>query len=69
MIKEVTVIKHFKNTRYWMIMPPFLLTAIIIFFFIPREFRGYYPLFVIIIFWLIYYTWNYIAKKKRNSDT
>ncbi len=48
-------------------MPPFMIAATIILFFIPSEYRGYYPLLVIVVFWMTSHIWNYHAEKKYNK--
>ncbi len=57
------VIKHFKNKRYWILMPPFLITTMLLFSILPYD-KMYYSFFVVIAFWIIYYVWNSYAIKK-----
>jgi hypothetical protein len=58
--------EHFKNKRcYWILMPPFLITFIVLSIFLPNDYRHYSP-FIIIIFWIVYYSLSYYANKKNN---
>ncbi|MBP2006739.1 hypothetical protein [Halobacillus andaensis] len=59
--------KHFKNKRYWILMPTFLLAGIIMFIFLPNEYNGYSFLMVIIL-WVVFHVWNYFAEKKHKSE-
>ena len=65
-LKGVTIIKHLKNKRYWILMPPFLITTMLLFAFLPEEFKPY-SFSVIIIFWVTYSFWNYYAEKKNSN--
>lgn len=49
--------------HYWILMPPFLITFILLFIFLPNGVR-YYSLSLIIVFWIVYYFWDYYAKKR-----
>ena len=55
----------FKNKQYWILMPPFLILTIVLFTFTDNNIYGFS---VIITFWFIYYTWNYIEKKKQTKN-
>jgi hypothetical protein len=46
-------------------MPPFLLTTILLIIFLPNEYKQY-SFLAIIAFWIVYYSWNIYAKKKKN---
>ncbi|MDX8046413.1 hypothetical protein SH601_10510 [Gracilibacillus sp. S3-1-1] len=59
--------KDFKNKRYWILMPPFSIIALLLFIFLPNNYKFFSPL-VIIIFWIVYYVWNYLAEKKNNPN-
>lgn len=52
----------FKNKKYWILMPPFLILAIALLTYTDNSSYGF---LAIIIFWIIYYSWNYIEKKKQ----
>ena len=52
----------FKNKKYWILMPPFLILTIASVIYLPQDYRPY-SFLVVIIFWIIYYAWNYIEKK------
>lgn len=53
----------YKNKRYWILMPPFLIVTIAIIFYSPVEYRKY-SYVAMILFWITYYSWDFIAKKK-----
>ncbi|MGP4077397.1 hypothetical protein [Halobacillus sp. K22] len=57
---------YFKNKRYWILMPPFLLMTVLLVIFLPIEHR-WYAFLPIIVFWIVYYIWNYYSQKKNNS--
>ncbi len=59
--------KDFKNKRYWILMPSFLIVALLLNTFLPNEYR-HYSFLTIIIFWIVYYIWNYYADKKQQSN-
>ncbi|RSL29048.1 hypothetical protein D7Z54_33345 [Salibacterium salarium] len=59
--------KDLKNKRYWILMPPFLIIALLLFTFLPNNYR-YFSFLVIIVFWVVYYSWNYFAGKKNNPN-
>ena len=52
-----------KNKKYWILMPPFLILAIVLMIFLPENYRSY-SFLVIILFWLVYYFCGYNEKKK-----
>ncbi|UTE78539.1 hypothetical protein [Rossellomorea sp. KS-H15a] len=59
---------YYKNKRYWILMPPFLLTTLGLFFILPEDKWGY-PFVVVIAFWITYYAWNdYTLKKSEETD-
>ena len=57
------LMNHFKNKRYWILMPPFLLLTVLLVVFLPIEYRWYSSL-PIIVFWMVYYIWNYYSEKE-----
>lgn len=61
------MIKHLKNKRYWILMSPFFITAILLFTFLPNKFR-HYSMLVIVVFWIVYSYWNYYTEKKNKSE-
>ena len=63
--KGEIVFKGFKNKHYWILMPPFLLTSLLLIVFLPSDYK-YYSFLVIILFWIVYYSWNYYGVKKNN---
>ncbi|WP_377890262.1 hypothetical protein [Alkalihalobacillus sp. R86527] len=58
---------HFRNKRYWILMPPFLIVTLLLFRILPDDMQKYSVL-VILPFWVIYYAWNYYAIKKINQN-
>jgi len=52
----------FKDKKYWTLMPFFLTLAIVLLIYLPQDYMPY-SLFPIVIFWITYYSWNYIEKK------
>lgn len=44
-------------------MPPFLILAIGLIIYLPQEHKSY-AFLAIIVFWIIYYTWIFIEKKR-----
>lgn len=59
--------KHFKNKRYWILLLPTLLIGLSLIFIIPNNNGFPYAFSVIVLFWIVYYTWTYYAEKK-NAD-
>ncbi|RPF55403.1 hypothetical protein EDC24_0274 [Aquisalibacillus elongatus] len=59
--------KDFKNKRYWILMLPFLIIALLLFTFLPNNYR-YFSFLLIIVFWVIYYSWNHFERKKNNPN-
>ncbi|MED4041377.1 hypothetical protein [Niallia taxi] len=53
----------FDKKKYWILMPPFAITAIILAVFLPAE-KRVYSLTFIMAFWVTYYCWKYIDNKK-----
>ncbi|ASF39092.1 hypothetical protein CEH05_08175 [Halobacillus halophilus] len=58
---------HFKNKRYWILMPPFLLMTVLLVIFLPIEYR-WYSFLPIVVFWMVYYIWNYYSEKDNNMQ-
>ncbi|WP_449536543.1 hypothetical protein [Ferdinandcohnia sp. Marseille-Q9671] len=53
--------------KYLVIMPPFLIVAIILFIYLPSDKKGF-SIFAILAAWLVYYGWKYIEKKGKAND-
>ncbi|SHF98803.1 hypothetical protein [Ornithinibacillus halophilus] len=56
---------HWK--KYAILTPPFLLIGIFLIAFLPIEQR-YYAFIVVLIFWVFYYAWVLIEKKRKKDD-
>ncbi|GIO36904.1 hypothetical protein J41TS12_17650 [Paenibacillus antibioticophila] len=52
--------------KYFTLLPPFLLLTIILAFTLPSE-KRFYAFFAIIAFWISYYAWIYIERKRKND--
>ncbi len=57
----------FKNKKYWILMPPFLLLAILLILFLPTDLKPY-SIISVLIFWVTYYIWNYADKKQNKTQ-
>ncbi len=57
---------HFINKRYWILLPPFLISAILLYMFLPEQHR-IYSLLSVVLFWVSYHLWNYKDEKKRDD--
>jgi hypothetical protein len=57
------MLKDFKNKRYWILLPLFLIIGMILIIYLPHNFK---PLAILtaLVFWGVYYVWNYFAKKE-----
>lgn len=56
----------FKNKKYWILMPPFLILTVALFTYLPQDYKPY-SFAAIIIFWIVYYSWNNIDKKNLSK--
>lgn len=57
----------FKNKKYWILMPPFLILTMALFIYLPQVYK-LYSFSAIITFWIIYHSWNYIENKKLSKN-
>jgi len=57
----------FKNKKYWILMPPFLLLAILLILFLPTDLKPY-SIISVLIFWVTYYIWNYADKNQNKTQ-
>lgn len=55
--------KNPKSKRYWILMPPFLMTALLLLYFLPDPYENL-SFILIVLFWIVYYGGNYFANKK-----
>jgi hypothetical protein len=53
--------KEFKNKRYWLLLPPFLIIGIILVIYLAQILK---PLAILtaLAFWIVYYSWDYLSK-------
>jgi hypothetical protein len=60
------MLKGFKNKRYWMLLPPFLITGIVLAIYLPHNLK---PLAILtaLAFWIVFYAWNYLSENKSNE--
>ncbi len=54
------------DKKYWILFPPFIITALVLAIYLPAEKRFYSP-FVGIAFWITYYCWKYIENKRSTK--
>ncbi|MCA0969239.1 hypothetical protein LCM20_01390 [Halobacillus litoralis] len=54
-----------QDKLYWMLMPPFLMMALLCYFLLPQEHR-YYSFAVLALFWVVYYGLKYMFAKKTS---
>jgi len=52
----------FKNKKYWILMPPFLILGIVLITSLPKKYLPY-SFLVALTFWGFYYLWVYLEKK------
>ncbi|MBA2174178.1 hypothetical protein H0266_04595 [Halobacillus locisalis] len=52
---------------YWLMMPPFLIMALIAYFFLPFDYRNS-AFVVLVLFWTTYYGLKYQLVKKANRE-
>jgi phosphotransferase system glucose/maltose/N-acetylglucosamine-specific IIC component len=52
--------------KYFTLLPPFLMLAIVLAFTLPSD-KKIYALLAVFVFWITYYTWIYVEKKKQNE--
>lgn len=53
--------------KYFTLLPPFLILGIILAFALPSSSRSFALLATVMAFWITYYVWIYIEKKKQNE--
>ena len=64
-MKEELYLSHEK--LYWLIMPPYLLMALLAYFFLPFDHRNY-AFVVLALFWATYYGLKYMFVRKADRD-
>ncbi|MGY4690954.1 hypothetical protein [Salibacterium sp. K-3] len=60
------MMKHFKNKRYWILMPPFFIVTASILLFLPGKYSDY-AMVTIIAYSMTLTIWNYAAKRKEQK--
>ncbi|QST01005.1 hypothetical protein IMZ31_05390 [Pontibacillus sp. ALD_SL1] len=58
---------HLKNKLYWMLMPPFLIAAMSLIYFLPVESAAFYSIGIVFLFWVVYYRLRKNQTKKANG--
>ncbi|SFP64343.1 hypothetical protein [Salibacterium halotolerans] len=58
---------HFKNKRYWILMPPLFIITIFLLLFLPSPYSDY-ALIPVIVYFVTFTTWNYYAEWIRKKD-
>ncbi|WP_345240687.1 hypothetical protein [Pontibacillus salipaludis] len=58
---------HLKNKLYWMLMPPFLIAAMSLIYFLPVESAAFYSIGIVVLFWVVYYSLRKVQAKKSNG--
>lgn len=58
--------RKWHKKKYFTLLPPFLILTIILAIALPSE-KRFYAFFAIITFWISYYAWIYI-ERKRTKD-
>ncbi|KHE66876.1 hypothetical protein, partial [Halobacillus sp. BBL2006] len=58
---------HFKDKRFWMLIPPFFITFLLLFILLPYEYK-FYSFVVLLVFWMVYYTWNHLTEKRKKKE-
>ncbi len=56
---------HWK--KYAILLPPFVLIALLLVFYLPLG-QKHYAILVALLFWAFYYTWVYIEKKRKKDN-
>lgn len=52
--------------KYFILFPPFLILGIVLIIILPDH-RTFYAFLAILGFWITYYCWIFLEKKKRNK--
>ncbi|WP_142255350.1 hypothetical protein [Bacillus sinesaloumensis] len=55
-----------RRKRYWILMPPFLLVMLLLFYIIPNPYKGLATI-VPLVFWVVLWIWNYIGNEKQKQ--
>ncbi|MBS4207717.1 hypothetical protein [Bacillus sp. FJAT-50079] len=61
------MLKDFKNKRYWILMPPFLIIGLLLITLLSGNYK-YLSFLTIIVFWIIYHSWNDQAEKHKKRE-
>ena len=60
--------KTFKNKRYWILLPPFVIAMFLLYNFVPNKYGLILGLILVATFWSVYHIWNFYSDKKSNPD-
>lgn len=56
----------FRNKKYWILLPPFLVIVVILAFWLPPKQKPL-TLFVVLVFWVVYYLWDSFDKNNKSN--
>ncbi len=59
-------LKPFKDKIYWTLMPITLIIGYLVIFVLPI--KNTYSYLVLIVFWIVYYTWTYFDEKRNKKQ-
>lgn len=57
----------YRDKKYWILVLPFLVIAVILAFTLPQTLRPLAVL-VVLVFWVVYYIWDYFEKKSNKKS-
>ncbi|MEW9107849.1 MAG: hypothetical protein AB2374_00785 [Cytobacillus gottheilii] len=57
----------FKDRRYWILMPPFLIIGFILVLYLPQKLKPF-AILTALVFWIVYYTWNGLSKTNEEKE-
>ncbi|MGV2619567.1 hypothetical protein QRD89_06590 [Halobacillus sp. ACCC02827] len=58
--------KRTNRERYWILLPPFLLAAVLTYLTLPEDYREY-SFLIVLAFWISYHLWNRYASRHRRE--
>jgi hypothetical protein len=59
-------LKPFKDKIYWTLLPIGIIIGFFVIFVYPK--KTIYGFLLIIVFWIVYYTWTYFDEKRNNKE-
>jgi hypothetical protein len=60
--------KGFRNRRYWILLPPFLIIGIILIIFLPQELKPF-SILTALPFRFVYYLWNHFSGNRNEESS